>query len=60
MEYRRFITEFADAGRLDRALEFIPSDDELMERRAQGKTLTRPELSVLVSYSKAALERGAD
>jgi len=56
MEYRRFIKEFADAGRLDRALEFIPSDDELMERRAQGKTLTRPELSVLVSYSKAALK----
>ncbi len=27
-----------------------------MERRSQGKTLTRPELSVLVSYSKAALK----
>jgi glutamate dehydrogenase len=56
VEYQRFIKEFADSGRLDRALEFIPSDEELLERRAQGRTLTRPELSVLVSYSKAALK----
>tara|TARA_B110000503_G_scaffold139089_1_gene226672 strand:- start:26360 stop:31216 length:4857 start_codon:yes stop_codon:yes gene_type:complete len=55
-EYQRFIKDFADAGRLDRALEFIPSDEEMLERRAQGKSLTRPELSVLVSYSKAALK----
>lgn len=55
-EYQRFIKDFSDAGRLDRALEFIPGDEELLERRAQGKTLTRPELSVLVSYSKAALK----
>ena len=43
-------------GRLDRSLEFLPSDEELLERRVQGKALTRPELSVLVSYSKAALK----
>lgn len=55
-EYRRFIRIFEEAGRLDRALEFLPSDDELLERRVQGKALTRPELSVLVSYSKAALK----
>ena len=55
-EYQRFISDFAAAGRLDRALEFIPSDEEMQERRVQGKTLTRPELSVLVSYSKAALK----
>jgi glutamate dehydrogenase len=56
IEYQRFIKEFSDAGRLDRALEFMPSDEELVERRAQGKTLTRPELSILVSYSKAAVK----
>lgn len=55
-EYERFIREFEAAGRLDRALEFIPTQEELLERRAQGKALTRPELSVLVSYSKAALK----
>lgn len=55
-EYQRFIKLFEESGRLDRALEFLPSDEELLERRVHGKTLTRPELSVLVSYSKAALK----
>ena len=55
-EYQRFIRAFEEAGRLDRALEFIPTDEELQDRRAQGADLTRPELSVLVSYSKAALK----
>ncbi|MEH6634484.1 MAG: NAD-glutamate dehydrogenase [Halioglobus sp.] len=55
-EYQRFIRTFEESGRLDRTLEFLPSDDELLERRVQGKTLTRPELSILVSYSKAALK----
>jgi glutamate dehydrogenase len=55
-EYRRFIRYFEDAGKLDRGLEFIPSDEELAERRVQGKSLTRPELAVLMSYSKAVLK----
>ncbi len=55
-EYERFIRLFEESGRLNRSLEFLPSDEELLERRVQGKTLTRPELSVLVSYSKAALK----
>jgi len=55
-EYQRVIKAFADAGQLDRSLEFLPTDDELAERRAQGKTLTRPELSILVSYSKSVLK----
>jgi glutamate dehydrogenase len=55
-EYRRFIRIMEDEGRIDRGLEFIPSDEELAERRAQGKTLTRPELSVIVSYTKGILK----
>lgn len=55
-EYQRFIQTFEELGRLDRALEFLPSNDELLERRAQGQALTRPELSVLISYSKATLK----
>ena len=55
-EFRRFIRTFEEHGKLDRALEFIPSDEELAERRVQGKALTRPELSVLISYSKAVLK----
>lgn len=55
-EYRRLIGALVDTGRLDRELEFLPSDEEITERLIQGKALTRPELSVLVSYSKAILK----
>ncbi len=43
------------AGRLNRSLEFLPDDEALGERRRQRKGFTRPELSLLVSYSKIAL-----
>jgi glutamate dehydrogenase len=40
------------AGTLDRALEALPPDDEIIERRRKGQGLTRPELAMLLSYSK--------
>ncbi|MFV0275577.1 MAG: NAD-glutamate dehydrogenase [Parahaliea sp.] len=55
-EYQRFIADLEASGRLNRELEFLPSDEALADRRVQGKGLTRPELSVLVSYSKATLK----
>jgi len=55
-EYRRVIRSLESQGRLDRELEFLPSDEALAERRVQGQGLTRPELSILISYTKAALK----
>lgn len=55
-EYRRFISNLEQEGKLNRALEFIPEDDVLAERKAAGKGLSRPEMSVLISYSKADLK----
>jgi glutamate dehydrogenase len=55
-EYRRLIATLENSGKLDRELEFLPSDEELAERRVQGQALTRPELAVLISYSKAILK----
>jgi len=52
IEYQRWITGIEQQGILDRAIEFIPSDEDLQERKINGQTLTRPEFSVLVSYSK--------
>ena len=40
---------------LDRRLEALPSDKELLERGRAGRGLTRPELAVLLSYAKIAL-----
>ncbi|WP_339079407.1 NAD-glutamate dehydrogenase [Pseudomonas sp. TMP9] len=55
-EYKRLMSALESAGKLDRALEFLPADDELNERTANGLGLTRPELAVLISYSKIDLK----
>ncbi|MEE8060022.1 MAG: NAD-glutamate dehydrogenase domain-containing protein, partial [Pseudomonadales bacterium] len=55
-EYRRLIQAMESSGKLNRQLEFIPEDDVLQERRANGKGLVRPELSVLISYVKSQLK----
>ncbi|SET11742.1 NAD-glutamate dehydrogenase [Thalassotalea agarivorans] len=55
-EHMRFIHALERADKLDRELEFIPNDEELAERAAKGKGLTRPELSVLLAYAKMVLK----
>ena len=47
-----FIRSLESLGLLDRQIEDLPSDAEVAERKAKGLSLTRPELSVLLSYSK--------
>ena len=49
---QHFIRTLEAQGLLDRQIEFLPSDAEIAERKARGQGLTRPELSVLLSYSK--------
>lgn len=55
-EYRRFMNTLQSQKRLDRKLEFLPSDEQLLERQTHGKSLTRPELAILISYAKAVLK----
>jgi len=49
---QHFIRTLESQGLLDRALEYLPSDAEFSDRKARGLGLTRPELSILLSYSK--------
>jgi len=51
----RFMRALEKAGRLDRALEGLPDDETIGERHAQGIGLTRPEIAVLLAYSKLTL-----
>jgi len=44
-------------GHLDRELEVIPNNEELNERSQHGLGLARPEISVLLAYSKQALKQ---
>jgi glutamate dehydrogenase len=41
--------------RLDRSVEFLPSDEILDERAKRGDGLVRPELAVLLAYAKLVL-----
>jgi glutamate dehydrogenase len=52
---RHFISTLESQGLLDRQIDFLPSDAELAERKSRGQGLTRPELSILLSYSKIVL-----
>lgn len=55
--FRRFMTELERKGRLDRQLEFLPSDKTILERKANNKLFTRPEIAVLLSYCKLFLKQ---
>jgi glutamate dehydrogenase len=55
-EHLRLIKALERGHRLDRKLESLPSDEELAQRRAAGRGLTRPEIAVLLAYSKVTLQ----
>jgi glutamate dehydrogenase len=44
-------------GELDRAVEYLPDEMELAERRRRSQALTRPELAVLLAYAKLSLDQ---
>jgi glutamate dehydrogenase len=50
-----FMRALEKAGKLNRAVEFLPADDEIAERRAAKQGLTAPERGVLLAYSKIVL-----
>jgi len=50
-----FIRALEKAGKLNRQVEYLPSDDEIAERRAAKAGLTAPERAVLLAYSKIVL-----
>src|SRR3990167_9855722 len=54
--YIRYMDELERTGKLDRAIEFLPSEKNLLERKLQGKGLTRSEVAILLCYSKTTLK----
>ena len=46
------IRAFVRGGDLNRSLEFLPSEEDIAERRKAGEGLTRPELATSLSYGK--------
>ncbi|MFL9825858.1 NAD-glutamate dehydrogenase [Rhodoplanes sp. SY1] len=52
---QRLMQTLERRGLLDRAVEMLPDDVEIAERRSRGVPLTRPELAVLLAYAKLSL-----
>lgn len=51
-QHARFMRHLEAAGIMSRRLEHLPSDKQITDRIAKNQGLTRPELSILLSYSK--------
>ena len=54
-EHARFIDNLEAQNKLNRTIEYLPDPEEIAERMADKHGLTRPELAVIVSYSKMTL-----
>jgi len=52
---QRLMQWLEGAGRLHRAIEFLPTDDEMSRRRGQKTGLTAPENAVLLAYAKISV-----
>ena len=52
---QRLMQILAKRGELDRAVEYLPDELALADRRKRTVALTRPELAVLLAYAKLSL-----
>lgn len=50
------IKEMERSGKLDRVLECLPDKEEIANRKLLKQGLTRPEIAVLMAYSKTVLK----
>lgn len=54
--YQGYIKELEAAKLLDRKVEFLPDDKAILERKTAGIGLTRPELAILLAYTKIIIK----
>lgn len=54
--HSRYINELERQGKIDRAVEFIPDEKLLVERKLLGLGLPKPVVAVLFCYSKTILK----
>lgn len=52
---QRLMQWLEGAGRLNRAIEFLPSDEEIARRRSLKSGLTAPEGAVVLAYAKMSV-----
>jgi hypothetical protein len=55
-DYEDLMLALEAQGLLDRAIEELPSSEEMAERERSGDGMARPELAVLLAYAKLSLK----
>ena len=58
--YEDLMLQLEELKLLDRASEDLPTSEEIGERRRAGRGMERPELAVLLAYSKRLLARALE
>ncbi|QZA79855.1 NAD-glutamate dehydrogenase [Deefgea piscis] len=53
----RLMQSMEAAGKLSRRIEYLPSNNQLIERQALGLGLSRPEIAVLMAYAKIVIKQ---
>ncbi len=54
-EHMHVVRALQQAGELDPVIEYLPNEEEAQERRKRNLGLTRPELAIVLAYSKISL-----
>lgn len=50
--YQHYLKELETLGDLNRAVEFLPDDKAIIDRKTADQGITTPELAILLEYSK--------
>src|SRR3546814_20503552 len=53
--FARFMRTLEKAGQLSRRIEYLPDDEEVLDRLRRRAGLSRAEIAVLLSYSQPVL-----
>ena len=53
--HQRYVRHLEARGAIDRTVEFLPGDEEMVELKAAGSGLCSPEFAVLLAYTKNVL-----
>ncbi|MEA2556212.1 MAG: glutamate dehydrogenase [Actinomycetota bacterium] len=55
--YEDLMQQLEADGELERDVEYLPTSEEMQERRSAGQGMVRPELAVLLAYAKRSVYR---
>ncbi len=56
--YQTYLNDLESLGIVNRVVEFLPSDQAMIDRKSAGLGLTRPEMAVLLAYTKIYVKKG--